>query len=139
MNEKDLNLQEAVSKLEEVEEKASELELANTEADTELQKAKEALDQATGKFDIEQCELVERLEELDKSLDECAKHASHELEGQGMRLELEKLQELETIRRKFDGERKQRCLEQEKETAVIAELGVQGGASQQAEISWRGW
>ena len=111
VNEKDLELQEAVSKLEEVEEKASELELAKAEAIAELQKAKEVLDQAKGKFDIERRELVERLEELENSLEERSERASRELECQGMRLELEKLRELETIRWKFDCKREQHCLE----------------------------
>ena len=121
VNEKDLKLQEAVSKLEEVEEKASELELelANGEAIAELQKAKEALDQAKGKFNIERRELVECLEELEKSLEERSECANCELEGQGMRLEL---RELETIQQKFDCEREQHRLERERDAAVIAEL-----------------
>ena len=122
VNEKDLRLKEAVSKLEQVEEKANELEQAKKEAVIDLSEAREALEQAEEKFGAERSELIGRLGELEKSLEECSERARCELEGQGMKMELEKLRELEALRRKFDCEREQHRLERERDATVIAEL-----------------
>ena len=53
--------------------------------------AREALDQARKKFDAKQSELIGCSEELDKNLEECSERAQHELERQGMKLELKTL------------------------------------------------
>ena len=122
VNEKDRELREMANKLEEVEKKAEELEQARDVATTKLTEASEALDQATEKFGAERSELIGRVEELEKNADAYSERAERELEGQGMKMELEKLRELEALRRKFDLEREQHRLEREKDAAVIAEL-----------------
>ena len=115
MNEKDRELREMANK-------AEELEQARDVATNKLTEASEALDQATENFGAERSELIERVEELEKIADACSERAKHELEGQGMKMELEKLYELEALRRKFDLEREQHHLEREKDAAVIAKL-----------------
>ena len=122
VNEKDLRLKEAVNKLEQVEEKANELEQAKKEAVVDLSEAREALEQAEEKFGAKRSELIGRLGELEKSLEECSERARCELEGQGMKMELEKFCELEALRRKFNCEREQHRLERERDATVIAEL-----------------
>ena len=122
VNEKDRELREMENKLGEVEKKAEELEQARDAATTKLAEASEALDQATEKFVAERSELIGRVEELEKNVSACSECAARELEGQGMKMELEKLREVEALRRKFDLEREQHRLEREKDAAVIAEL-----------------
>ena len=122
VNEKDRELREMANKLERVEKEAEELKQARDVATTKLTEMSEALDQATEKFMAERNKLIGQIEELEKNLDTCSEHAKCKLEGQGMKMELEKLHELEALRCKFDLEREQHRLEREKDAAVIAEL-----------------
>ena len=62
------------------------------------------------------------VEELEKNVSACSERAARELEGQGMKMELEKLREVEALCHKFDLEREQHRLGREKDAAVIAEL-----------------
>ena len=87
-----------------------------------LTKMSEAVDQAREEFMAKENKLIGRMKELEKNLDAYSERAKCELEEQRMKMELEKLRELETLRSKFDLEREQHRLERQKDAALIAKL-----------------
>ena len=78
---------------------------------------------------------------MEKNVSTCPERAARELEGQGMKMELEKLREVEALRCKFDLEREQHRLEREKDAAVITEVKLalepkKGGLPESIVRSW---